>query len=94
MRIDLPAVIPDPCHVTRSQAQDIADAIVRLLDSRNRRLLRVYLGPDGVVGYSFDQGVSDDERFGPLSLVGAYTAESTARQIAEDILAMHREHIA
>jgi hypothetical protein len=74
----------------RPQACAIAEALMRVLRAGTYTTVRLYVGPDGVVGF----GIGDTGDLDPLCLVGTYTAESTEVAIAEDILAMQREAIA
>lgn len=85
-----PLVLPDPCHVKRSQARDIADGLVLLLATSDIKLVYLYIAPNGDVAYELE-GPMDG--IGELSLVGVYTAQARQQQIVEDILAMDRERI-
>lgn len=82
-------VIPDAFHVKRIDALDIAEAFVRML-SQTRRVVRLYLAPNGDVGYELG---ADGPGIDGMSLVGTYDRRATAREVLEDILAMQRTHI-
>lgn len=83
-------VIPDCTHIARADAHDLAVAIVASIRATGRSL-RVYLGPDGSVGYEW---LGEPSLGDCMSLVGSYTEEATVGQVAEDLLAMERERIA
>jgi hypothetical protein len=86
-----PLVLPDPCHVRRSQARDIAEGLVQLLAIGDITQVWLYIAPNGDVAYETGRPMNG---IGDLSLVGVYTAQASQQNIVEDILAMEREPIA
>lgn len=83
-----PCVLPDPTHVSRNDARDVADEAVAFLRTGAR--LTLYVNPDGVVQFVTGEG----EPLPSFSLAGVYDERASARDIAEDILALQREAIA
>ena len=83
-----PCVLPDPTHVTRNDAKDVADEAILVLRKGGR--LALYVNPDGAVLFL----TGDAEPLPSFSLAGIYDERASAREIAEDILALQREVIA
>lgn len=79
--------LPDPFHVKRPEALDIAAEILEIIELKGRVCL--YVDSNGVVQVSHHVLDVPD----PFSLVGVYDDASTLTQIAEDIIAMQREPV-
>lgn len=86
-RADVSCSLPDPFHVKRCDAADLAEEIVALIAQRGR--LCVYFDAGGAMSVS--DHILDIP--GAFSLVGVYDDGATATDIAADILAMERERV-
>lgn len=79
--------LPDPFHVKRDYAEDLATEVVTLIQLIGAVVL--YIDCSGTV-YVSARGPVDAKAF---DLVGSYTAAASVHDITEDILAMQRERI-
>lgn len=77
--------LPDPCHVKRADADDIAQEVIALIRLRGRVCL--YFDASGAVQVTAHVLDVPD----PFALVGVYDDEATVGQITDDILASQRE---
>jgi hypothetical protein len=79
--------LPNPFHVKRDEALDIATEIVGFIAEQGR--LCVYFDSAGAMSVS--RRLLDIP--GDFSLVGVYDDAASATDIADDIIAMQREHV-
>jgi hypothetical protein len=79
--------LPDPFHVKRSDALDVARETVLLLYQFGT--LCLYSDATGALCVSHD--ILKDP--GDFALVGVYDTRATMTEIAEDIIALERERI-